>query len=133
MAWSEILIILFLASSFVGCQTATQSASGAGVSRREMEAIKSAAKAYSGRDVMDDDIYRLADELKNNAAIQKAFKQFEQRRLKRTHNIVNGSWTIGRVAQIENKMLVSVRNLVIRLLSASINKRHLKTLYEVDF
>ena len=64
---AEIWIVLFLASSFVGCQSATQSATGSGVSRREMDALKSAAKALSGRDVTDDDIYRLADQLKNNS------------------------------------------------------------------
>ena len=67
MTWSEILIVFFLASSFVGCQTLRQSATDTGVSRREMEALKSAAKALSGREISDDDIYRLANQLKNNS------------------------------------------------------------------
>ena len=67
MTRSEILIVMLVAFFFVGCQSARQSASGSGVSRRDMDALKSAAKALSGREVTDEDIYRLANQLKDNS------------------------------------------------------------------
>ena len=80
-----------------------------------------------------EDAIILADELKNNSDVKIVFKQFEQRRIKRTHYIVNKSWTVGKVAQVENKTMASLRNFVFRLLPASLNERLLKSLYEVDF
>ena len=67
MTCREIIILTIFALCFFGCQSGLQSDSGAAVSRKQMDALKSAAKTLSGHEVTDDDIYRLADELKNNA------------------------------------------------------------------
>jgi 2-polyprenyl-6-methoxyphenol hydroxylase-like FAD-dependent oxidoreductase len=81
-----------------------------------------------------EDAVILADEIKSNPAdIKKAFLHFEKRRIKRTHYITNTSWKIGKMAQLENEILSSVRNAVFRLLPKSINENQLKKLYEVDF
>jgi 2-polyprenyl-6-methoxyphenol hydroxylase-like FAD-dependent oxidoreductase len=80
-----------------------------------------------------EDAVILADELQKDSNIQKAFAQFEQRRLKRTHYIVNRSWTIGKVAQLQNKTLASLRNAMFKLLPTSAGEHQLKRLYEVDF
>ena len=79
-----------------------------------------------------EDAVILADELKNNPDHKTAFKQFEKRRLKRVHYIVNTSRTIGKIAQTENKLLASFRNFIFRNIPSSINEQQLRKIYEVD-
>lgn len=80
-----------------------------------------------------EDAVVLADELRGAADVPAAFRRFEQRRLKRTHAIVNTSRTVGRVAQWENKVLIGLRNFVFRQLPRSVSERQMKALFEVDF
>ncbi len=75
ITFKEFLLIFMAAALFVGCQSAAVSKPGSSqgvIPRREMDALKSAAKAYSGRDVSDEDIYRLANQLQNNSEAQEA-------------------------------------------------------------
>ncbi|MCK6692384.1 MAG: FAD-dependent monooxygenase [Thermoanaerobaculia bacterium] len=80
-----------------------------------------------------EDAVILADELALRADPAAAFAAFESRRLKRTHYIVNNSWTLGKIAQWSNPLLVSLRNMLFRLVPESANERQLKTVLEVDF
>ena len=80
-----------------------------------------------------EDAVVLADELTRNEKPEVAFRAFEQRRLKRTHYIVNNSRTLGRLAQISNPLLAIARNTLFRILPESVNERQMKTLFEVDF
>lgn len=80
-----------------------------------------------------EDAVVLADELAKSIEVGIAFKKFEKRRLKRTHDIVNKSWQLGKVAQLDNPVLIAVRNLALRLTPKSVNQNQLKKLYEVDF
>lgn len=72
----------------------------------------------------------LQDQPRDPAA---AFVAFEQRRLKRTHFIVNNSWSLGRLAQWENPLACAVRNALFRLIPAGVRERQLRFVYEVDF
>jgi 2-polyprenyl-6-methoxyphenol hydroxylase-like FAD-dependent oxidoreductase len=56
----------------------------------------------------------------------KAFEVFEQTRLKRAHFIVNTSYRVGKLAQVENRFLARLRNTLFRLLPESVNERQLK-------
>ena len=80
-----------------------------------------------------EDAVILVSEIKQRADIPEAFKSFEKRRMKRTRFIVNNSWSLGKVAQWENKFLCTLRNFAFRALPASINERQMKKLYAVDF
>lgn len=80
-----------------------------------------------------EDAVILADEMGKHEHYKEVFKSFEKRRLKRTHAIVNTSWSIGKVAQLENSYLANIRNFIFRKMPASINNRQFKKLYEVDF
>ena len=80
-----------------------------------------------------EDAVILAGEIKKNRDIPAAFKSFEKRRMKRTHFIVNNSWSLGKIAQLENKFLCTLRNFAFRTLPASLNEHQVKKLYEVDF
>lgn len=78
-----------------------------------------------------EDAVVLAQELKKEPKVAIAFKNFEKRRLKRTHYIVNTSERIGKLAQWESG--TAIRNFLLRNVPASVNERQLKVLYEVDF
>lgn len=80
-----------------------------------------------------EDAVVLADELATYQPVAEAFRRFEQRRLKRTHQIIENSRRIGQVAQTQNSLLATLRNGLFRLLPSSINERQLETLYNVDF
>ena len=61
------------------------------------------------------------------------FQNFERRRLQRTHTIVNRSWSIGKVAQWTNPVLIGLRNRAFRLIPPSVNERQMAFLYQTDF
>jgi 2-polyprenyl-6-methoxyphenol hydroxylase-like FAD-dependent oxidoreductase len=62
-----------------------------------------------------------------------AFQQFERVRLTRTKKIVSESWRLGRVAQLENPLLVRLRNTVVRATPPRVMEKQLKFLYDVSF
>lgn len=68
-----------------------------------------------------------------DATPEALFQAFEQRRLKRTHAIVNRSRSIGQVAQWSNPIAVKLRNGIFRSLPSSLNERQMEELYRVDF
>jgi 2-polyprenyl-6-methoxyphenol hydroxylase-like FAD-dependent oxidoreductase len=80
-----------------------------------------------------EDAVVLAEEIRDNLDIEKAFLQFEQRRLQRVHWVVNTSRQVGRVAQWENSFLIQLRNFLFRLLPKSFSDRQFQKLYKVDF
>lgn len=80
-----------------------------------------------------EDAVILADEIKKNSNLATAFKQFEKRRLKRTHLIVNTSKQIGTIAQLENKVLIAIRDFVFTNLPQSAKDKQFKKLYTTDF
>lgn len=80
-----------------------------------------------------EDAVILAECLSEEKSVQEAFKTFEQKRMKRTRNIVNQSWNTGKIAQLENSYLSSVRNLLMRMVPTSVTDKQLKKLYEVEF
>lgn len=80
-----------------------------------------------------EDAVVLADELKTGSSVPDVFKRFEQRRLKRTHYIINNSRRIGQMAHVQHPALIWLRNGLVRLLPHSVNEQQFKTLYTVDF
>lgn len=75
----------------------------------------------------------LANTIERTPSVVEAFKIFEQKRLKRTTTIINGSWNLGRVAQLENPLLIGLRNTVLRLTPQSVAEKQVKFLHEVEF
>ncbi|WP_313578524.1 FAD-dependent monooxygenase [Chishuiella sp.] len=81
-----------------------------------------------------EDVCVLFDELvKKDTDILSAFEGYNQRRLKRTHYIIDTSRLAGKVAQIENKFLIAIRNFAFRSLPKSITQSPLEDLLEEDF
>lgn len=82
-----------------------------------------------------EDAVVLADQWKKmpGQAPEAIFKAFEQRRLKRTHWVVNQSQSIGKIAQWTNPLAIGFRNWLFRSIPKSFNERQLEKLYQVDF
>jgi 2-polyprenyl-6-methoxyphenol hydroxylase-like FAD-dependent oxidoreductase len=80
-----------------------------------------------------EDAVILAVELKKEPDVNQAFLNFEKRRLPRTRKIVNESWRVGKISQLENSALVAMRNWTMRHFPASVNEKQLKFLFNVDF
>jgi 2-polyprenyl-6-methoxyphenol hydroxylase-like FAD-dependent oxidoreductase len=78
-----------------------------------------------------EDAQVLADELAVNRDVETAFSRFEMRRLRRTRFIVETSERLGKIAQLENKAAIVVRNAFFRLLPDSVNERQLKEILGV--
>ncbi len=75
----------------------------------------------------------LANELKKTDQVAQAFKSFEVKRMKRVHQVVDTSWRIGRMAQMENQAAVGLRNVFMRALPKRLQEKQLEFLYEIEF
>lgn len=80
-----------------------------------------------------EDAVILAGEMAREADPIKAFRMYEKKRLSRTHWIVNNSWSLGKIAQIENAWLANLRNQAFRLIPNSVNERQMRKVLEVSF
>lgn len=79
-----------------------------------------------------EDALILAEEWSRGAGAD-AFIRFEKRRLKRTRFIINNSRRIGSIAQLQNPLLIALRNTFMRMLPAAVSDRRFEKLYTVDF
>jgi len=79
-----------------------------------------------------EDAATLANALTRYNAVE-AFTQFERHRISRTTGIVNQSWTLGKITQIENPILMSIRNGLFRRLPQRMIYKQLSALYDVSF
>ncbi len=64
---------------------------------------------------------------------EEAFARFETHRIRRTTGIVNQSWTFGKLSQLENPVLRSLRNSLLRALPRSVVVGQLENLFDVSF
>jgi 2-polyprenyl-6-methoxyphenol hydroxylase-like FAD-dependent oxidoreductase len=80
-----------------------------------------------------EDAVVLADELEAQTDPVTAFLAFEKRRLPRTHFIVNGSWQMGKIAQLGNPILARVRNSLFRMIPDRVNEKQMGKVLGVDF
>ncbi len=65
--------------------------------------------------------------------VEKAFMNFEKRRISRTTKIVNDSWRLGKVAQLENPLLISLRNAAMKMVPPSVAEKQVKFLSDISF
>jgi 2-polyprenyl-6-methoxyphenol hydroxylase-like FAD-dependent oxidoreductase len=71
--------------------------------------------------------------INHHEPIEQVFKAFEKNRIPRTSTIVNRSWYIGKLAQLENPFFIKIRNWMLSHAPENSNNSQLKFLYEVDF
>jgi 2-polyprenyl-6-methoxyphenol hydroxylase-like FAD-dependent oxidoreductase len=75
----------------------------------------------------------MANCLDHYSSVEEAFKQFEKKRIGRTTSIVNHSRIIGKMAQLENSLLIKVRNAALKLTPAHVTENQVRRLTEVSF
>lgn len=80
-----------------------------------------------------EDAVVLAECLKKFSKAEIAFNQFQQKRIKRTHFIVEQSRKMGAVAQLENRVINPVRNTALRMLPTSVFEKQLSKLFDIEF
>jgi 2-polyprenyl-6-methoxyphenol hydroxylase-like FAD-dependent oxidoreductase len=80
-----------------------------------------------------EDAVILADELSKAGDLETAFSAFEKRRMKRTHFIVNTSWSLGKMAQWSHPWLAAMRNTLLRMIPDSVNELQLQKMLATDF
>ncbi len=74
----------------------------------------------------------LASCLEKNPEPAQAFLAFEKRRLSRTRKIVNDSWRLGKISQLENPLLMSLRDAFFRMIPQKVTQKQIESLYQVD-
>jgi 2-polyprenyl-6-methoxyphenol hydroxylase-like FAD-dependent oxidoreductase len=80
-----------------------------------------------------EDAATLANCLEQYSTAEEAFVNFERKRISRTTWVVNNSRTIGKLAQLENSLLIGVRNTLMKNTPASVTEKQLKFITEVSF
>src|SRR5688572_7718092 len=75
----------------------------------------------------------LANTISDSQSVEQAFAAFERKRIHRTTTIVNESWQLGRVAQWENRLLISLRNTLLQLTPSSVAEKQIRFIQNVSF
>lgn len=79
-----------------------------------------------------EDAYVLGKLLDNGLEIEKTFATYEILRRKKAHTIVNTSWTVGKMAHIENSFGIWLRNFIMKNIPKSANKKQMDTIFNLN-
>lgn len=74
----------------------------------------------------------LANCIASSKTVDQAFLDFESKRIARTTTIVNRSWQLGKVAQLGNPLLISLRNTAFKLTPPAAMEKQMEFLYNVS-
>ncbi len=64
--------------------------------------------------------------------VPSAFEEYQKHRIKKATQVVRDSWRIGKMAHISNPELVTLRNVIIRLLPPSLNTKRTEKLFALE-
>jgi len=78
-----------------------------------------------------EDAYAIGQLLDKGISIENTFRQYETIRKKKAHNIVNISWAIGKLAHIENGLGIKIRNLIMKNMPKSANKKQMDMVFNL--
>lgn len=79
-----------------------------------------------------EDAYVLGKLLDNGLEIQNTFTEYENLRRKKAHTIVNTSWTVGKMAHIENSFGIWLRNFAMKNIPKSANKKQMDMIFNLN-
>jgi 2-polyprenyl-6-methoxyphenol hydroxylase-like FAD-dependent oxidoreductase len=79
-----------------------------------------------------EDAYVLGKLLDDGIAIEDTFEKYERLRRKKAHTIVNTSWMVGKMAHIENGFGIWLRNLMMKRLPKSANKKQMNMIFNLN-
>lgn len=78
-----------------------------------------------------EDAYILGKLLDNGLTLENTFKEYEKIRRKKAHMIVHSSWNIGKMAHIENKFMIGLRNFLMKNLPKSANTKQMDRIFNL--
>lgn len=78
-----------------------------------------------------EDAYVLGECLSKYKGIQESFRRYEQSRIKKAQTLVTISWNTGKVAHIENKYGVWLRNNMMKAMPGILNKRLMEMIFKI--
>lgn len=61
----------------------------------------------------------------------KAFSEYQNLRLPKAHQVVNGSWLVGKMAHLSNPILIGLRNQILRLTPSSVNRKQNEQIFQL--
>lgn len=79
-----------------------------------------------------EDAYCLGKLLESGVSDEKLFENYQQKRRKKVDLIVNTSWRLGKIAQLESPILIWLRNNLMRITPNSLNTKQLETIFRVE-
>lgn len=71
--------------------------------------------------------------LEKEKNIEKAFSNFEKLRIKKANGVINQSWQVGKMAQIENNLGRKIRNFIMRLTPDYLGKKQSAKIFKLNF
>lgn len=79
-----------------------------------------------------EDAYCLGKLLENGLSDEQLFEEYQKSRRKKVDYIVNTSWRLGKIAQLESPIGSWLRNNLMRLTPNSLNTKQLETIFSID-
>jgi 2-polyprenyl-6-methoxyphenol hydroxylase-like FAD-dependent oxidoreductase len=80
-----------------------------------------------------EDAYVIAKSLKENSSTEKAFEQYQKIRFEKAVHVVNMSWTFGKMTNMGNPMLQSLRNGLLRMMPESTAIKQLDKILKLNY
>jgi 2-polyprenyl-6-methoxyphenol hydroxylase-like FAD-dependent oxidoreductase len=71
--------------------------------------------------------------LKKSSSVGQAFKKFEKLRVKRVRKIVDRSWSMGKVGQLQNGFVCKLRNWLFSLMPAKLSQQQMAWIYQFEY
>jgi 2-polyprenyl-6-methoxyphenol hydroxylase-like FAD-dependent oxidoreductase len=78
-----------------------------------------------------EDAVVLSNLIKQSTTAEEAFALFERKRIRRTTKIVNDSWQLGKMAQWQNPVMTSLRNVMLSMMPKRVTDNQFKFIYDV--
>ena len=80
-----------------------------------------------------EDAYTIGQLLDSGKSMANIFSEYERIRLKKAHQIVNTSWTMGKLAHLENGLGIWLRNTFLGAVPASVNNKQLANVFDIGY
>ncbi len=71
--------------------------------------------------------------LEKEKDIKKAFSNFQKLRIKKANGVINQSWQVGKIAQLENYFGRKIRNSIMRMTPDSLGEKQSAKIFELNF
>lgn len=80
-----------------------------------------------------EDAYAISELFATGKTTEEVFLLYEKRRMKKAHEIVNRSWTVGKMSHIENGIGIWLRNALMKTMPASANNKLLDKVFDISY